>query len=146
MALSADREVVVSGRTEILHGKLTESVTYYKGGMVQIDKVTGLVKKATDVTVERAIGVLKAGKVVGAGENPDCEIEIGKVWIPLATGAQTDVDGFVWASDDAVIVVSAPTNADPCGRCVDYKLWGNSTTDKRLLLDFRQGLPKTALS
>jgi len=145
MALAADREYAVSGRTEILHGKVTESDIYYKGAMVVIDPTTGLVKVPTDVANERAIGVIKAQVVAPAGENPDCEIERGKIWIPLASGAQTDVDDFVYATADDTIAKTA-TNADPCGRVVDYKLWGNSTTDKRLLVDFRQGVPKGALA
>ena len=144
MALAADKEYAVSGRTEILRGVLTDAVIYYKGGIVAI--VSGLIVKAANTAGHTPIGVLKAGtRGVAAKVGQECEIERGKIWIPLATGAQTDVDDFVYATADDTIAKTA-TNANPCGRVVDYKLWGNSTTDKRLLVDFRQALPKTALA
>jgi len=123
---------------------LTAGVIYYKGGIVAI--ASGLVIKAADTAGYTPFGVLKAGtRGVAAVAGQQCEIERGKIWIPLAAGAQTDVDDFIYATADDTIAKSA-TNANPCGRCVDYKLWPNSTTDKRLLVDFRQGLPKTALA
>lgn len=144
MSLAADRNYAVSGRTEIIKAVLTSGVVYYKGGVVAI--VSGLIVKAADTAGHTPIGVLKAGtKGVNAIAGQKCEIERGKIWIPLATGAQADVDDFIYVTADDTIAKSA-TDANPCGRCVDYKLWGNSTTDKRLLVDFRQGLPKTALS
>ena len=144
MALAADREVVASGRTEILRGVLTAGVIYYKGGIVAL--ASGLIVKAANTAGYTPIGVLKAGtRGVVAVTGQQCEIERGKLWIPLAAGAQTDVDDFVYATADDTIAKTA-TDANPCGRVVDYKLWGNSLTDKRLLVDFRQGLPKTALA
>ncbi len=136
MALSADRHYAVSGLTEVLHGKLTASVTYYKGGIVQWDASTGLLKKPADVAGEYGIGVLKAGKVVAAGENPDAEVETGKVWVPFASAAQSDVGDWVYASDDGTITKSALTNGGPCGIAVDFKTG-------YLLVDFRRGGPKT---
>lgn len=138
-ALTADRDYAVSGRTEMIHGKLTESDIYYKGAMIQIDKSTGFMKVATNVTVERPVGVLKAGQTVGAGVNPDCEVERGKIWIPHSGAAVTDVDTFVHAGDDGDVLLMASQTGDPCGRVVDWKTGF-------LLIDFRQGLPKTALS
>jgi len=138
-ALTADRGYAVSGLTEILHGKLTESDTYYKGAMVQFDKTTGLVKVAADVAGEGVVGVLKAGQVVGAGVNPDCEIERGKIWIPHTGAAVTDVDTFVHAADDGDILLMAAQVGDPCGRVLDWKTGF-------LLIDFRQRLPKLALT
>ncbi len=138
-ALTADREYAVSGRTEILHAKLTESDSYFKGAMVQFDKTTGLAKVAVDVSLEGVIGVLKAGQVVGAGVNPDCEIETGKIWIPHSGAAVTDVDTFVHAADDGDILLMSAQVGDPCGRVLDWKTGF-------LLVDFRQRLPKTALA
>jgi hypothetical protein len=136
MALSADRNYAVSGLTEILHGKLTAAVTYYKGGILQWDASTGLLKKPADVAGEYGVGALKAGKVVAAGENPDAEIEVGKIWVPFASAAQSDVGDWVYASDDGTITKSALTNGGPCGRAVDFKTG-------YLLVDFRAGGPKT---
>ena len=138
-ALTADREVEVSGRTEILHAKLTESDIYYKGAMMQFDKTTGLAKVAADVANEGVVGVLKAGQTVGAGVNPDCEIERGKIWIPHTGAAVTDVDTFVHAADSGDILLMAAQAGDPCGRVLDWKVGF-------LLVDFRQRIPKLALT
>lgn len=137
--LTADRDVEVSGRTEILHGKLTESDIYYKGAMVQIAAATGLVTVASDIVNEAALGVLKAGQTVGAGVNPDCEIETGKIWIPHTGAAATDMDTFVHAADDGDVLLMAAQLGDPCGRVVGWKAG-------YLLVDFRQRLPKLALA
>jgi hypothetical protein len=136
MALSADRGYSVAGLSEVLHGKLTASVTYYKGGIVQWDAATGLLKKPADVAGEFGVGVLKKGYVAGAGENPDAEVEVGKIWVPFAAAAQTDVGDWVYASDDGTITKTALTNGGPCGRAVDFKTG-------YLLVDFRAGGPKT---
>ena len=136
MALSADRNYAVSGHTEIQHGKLTAGVTYYKGGMLVWDAGTGLLKKPADVAGEYGVGVLKAGKVAAAGENPDVEIEIGKIWVPFGSAAQADVGDWVFASDDGTITKTALTNGGPCGIAVDFKTG-------YLLVDFRRGGPKT---
>jgi hypothetical protein len=136
MALSADRDYSVAGLTEILHVKLTASVAYYKGGMLQWDATTGAAKKAAaDVAGEFGFGVLKKGYASSAAVQ-DAEVETGKVWIPFASAAQTDVGDWVYCTDDAVITKSALTNGGPCGRAVDFKTG-------YLLVDFRSGGPKT---
>jgi hypothetical protein len=138
MALSKDRNYETSGLTEVLHGKLTASVTYYKGGIVVFDPTSGLVVKAADTAGFTPVGVLKKGAVVGAGVNPDCEIETGKVWLPMSGAAQGDVGDYVYATADDTIAKTG-TNANPCGKVVDFKTG-------YLLIDFRYGLPKTALA
>jgi len=138
MALSKDRNYATSGLTEVLHGKLTASVTYYKGGIVVFDPTSGLVVKAADTAGFTPVGVLKKGAVVGSGVNPDCEIETGKIWIPFGSAAQGDVGDYVYATDDGTIAKTA-SNANPCGKAIDFKTG-------YLLVDFRYGLPKTALA
>jgi hypothetical protein len=136
MALAADRDYEVSGLTEVVHGVLTASVTYYKGGMVQFDASTGKVKKPADVAGEYGVGVLKRGYVAPASPAMDCEIEVGKIWIPFASAAQTDVGDWVYLTDDATITKTALTNGGPAGIAVDFKTG-------YLLVDFRRGGPKT---
>jgi len=138
MALAKDRGYSTSGLTEVLHGKLTASVTYYKSGIVAFDPTSGLVVKAADTAGFTPVGVLKKGAVVGSGENPDCEIETGKIWLPMSGAAQGDVGDYVYATDDDTIAKTA-SNANPCGKAVDFKTG-------YLLVDFRYGLPKTALA
>ena len=138
MALTKDLGYTGSGFSEMLHGKLTESVTYHKGGIIAFDPTTGLVVKAADTANFTPVGVLKKGAVVGAGVNPDCEIETGKIWLAMSGAEQADVGDYVYATADDTIAKSA-TNANPCGKIVDFKTG-------YLLVDFRYGLPKTALA
>ncbi len=136
--LTADRDVEVSGRTEMLHGVLTDGDIYYKGAMVMIH--AGLVVVPTDgVAGEGAIGVLKYGtRGVNAAVGQECEIEIGKVWIPFAAAQASDLDLFYHATNDGTIAVRAAQAGDPCGRAIDWKTGF-------LLIDFRQRLPVTAM-
>lgn len=138
MALAANRDYAVSGQSEILHGVLTASVTYYKGGIVQFGAATGLVKKPSDVALEYPAGVLKRGYVAPASPAMDCEIEVGKIWLPLSGAAQADVGDWVYASDDATLTKTPPTNAGPAGIIVDFKTG-------YVLVDFRKGAPKGAI-
>jgi hypothetical protein len=136
MALSADRDYSTSGTTEMIHGVLTPSVTYYKGGLVQFDAATGKVKKPADVAGEYGIGILKRGYVAPASPAMDCEIEIGKIWIPFAGAALTDVGDPVYLTDDGTITKTALTNGGAIGVAMDFKTG-------YLLVDTRRGGPKT---
>lgn len=138
MALSADLNYKTCGLTEVFHAKQTASLTTYKGSIVAL--ASGLVVKAADTAGYTPFGVMKAGKVSGSGENPDVEVETGRIWIPLATAAQTDVGKYVYASDDSTVTTTATTNSNPCGLCVDVQV------GVALLVDFRERLPKTALA
>ena len=138
MALSADRNYRTSGLTEVLHAKLTASLTVFKGSIVAL--ASGLVVKAADTAGYTPFGVMKAGCVSASGENPDVEVETGKIWLPLATAAQTDYGKYVYASDDGTITTTALTNANQCGLCVGV------VVGVELLVDFRMRLPKTALA
>jgi hypothetical protein len=138
MALSADRDYSVQGQSEVFHGILTASVTYYKGGIVQFDASTGLVKKPADVAGEFPVGVLKKGYVAPASPAMHCEIETGKVWLPFATAAQTDVGDWIYASADDTLTKTPPTNAGPAGIVVDFKTGF-------VCVDFRKGAPKGAV-
>jgi hypothetical protein len=137
VALSADLNYSVQGQTEIQHVKLTASVTYYKGGIVQLDKSTGLAKKATDVANEIPIGVLKRGYASSAAVQ-DGEVERGKIWIPLSGAAQTMVGVMFYATDDAVITATPGSAGGFAGMCVDFKTG-------YLLIDFRTGGQKGAI-
>jgi len=138
MALSADRGYKVQGASEVLRAKLTASTTIYKGSIIAIVPGTGLAVLAADTAGYTPCGVAKYGVVAGAGENPDIEIETGKIWIPFASAAQADLDDFAYATADDLVAKTA-TNANPCGRIVDV------VVGSAICIDFRQRLPKTAL-
>jgi hypothetical protein len=138
MALSADRAVEVSGLSEKIRVLLTPSITYYKGSILAFTAAGGLAIKAADTAAYgKLCGVLTKGVVVGA-TSVYAEIEIGKVWIPFASAALADVGDYCYATADDTIAMSA-TNADPCGIVVDVRVGVAS------LVDFRKGIPKTAL-
>ena len=136
MALAADRDYAVAGVTEVVPVKLTASVQYFKGGILQFDAATGLAKKPADVAGEFGVGVLKKGYPNSAAVQ-DAELEVGKIWIPLATAAQADVGDWVYVTADDTITKTALTNGGPCGIVLAAKV-GVS-----LLVDFRRGGPKT---
>lgn len=136
MALTADRDYSVQGVTEVLHGKLTASVQFFKGGIVQWDAATGLIKKPADVAGEYGIGFLKRG-YASSTASQDAEVEFGKVWVPFASAAQADVGDWVFATADDTIAKAALTNGGPCGIIIDVKI------GVAALVDFRRGGPKT---
>jgi hypothetical protein len=139
MALTANRAYKVKGSTEQDRVKLTAGVTYYKGNILSIDS-NGVAIKAGDVAGQGAYsGVLVDGCVVAVGEVKYAAIERGRIWIPFANAAQTDMGDYVYATDDNVIAKSA-TNADPCGIVCDVEV------GVALCVDFRMGIPKTALA
>jgi hypothetical protein len=133
--LTAGRNYETSGRTEVLHGILPSGTSFYKGALIQFDAATGKVKKPADVAGEYGVGILTRD-YLDTGADRDCEIETGKVWVPFASAAQTDVGDWVFLTDDQTITKTALTNGGPAGIAVDFKTGA-------LLVDFRRGGPKT---
>lgn len=118
MALSAARVLTFEGQPPKDSLKLTASDTYYRGAMIVRDGSTGYGKVPADAAALEIAGIL-TGKfeggvtdyahVVGSGENPRAEVEIGEVWLPLTggTAAQTDVGDLVYAADDENLTKTA---------------------------------------
>jgi hypothetical protein len=139
MALAKDTPYEVQGQSELLRVLLTPSITYYKGCILALTAAGGLAIKQTDVAAQGGTaGVLTEGVVVGA-TSVYASIERGRVWIPFASAAQANVGDYVYATDDGTISMSA-TNSDPIGKVIDVRVGVAS------LVDFRCGLPKTALA
>jgi hypothetical protein len=140
MSLSANALVKTKGPSEQDRVLLTAGVTYYKGSIVNITAAGGLAIKAGDVANQGSLsGVLTEGAIVASGETKYVSMERGRVWIPFAAAAQADVGDYVYATADDTIAKSA-TNADPCGKVVDVEV------GVALCVDFRLGIPKTALA
>jgi hypothetical protein len=138
MALSADRLLTFSGPPEVVKAKLTASTTWYKGGIVMWDATTGLLVKAADTASCMPAGVLKEGRVTIAADNPDVEVERGKVWLAFGSAAQTDVGDWAYATADDTIAKTS-TNVGTCGLIVGFKTG-------YLLVDMRVTPPKTAMA
>lgn len=139
MPLSADRPYETSGFMESVRVKMTTNDIYYKGAIVNVTAAGGLGIVASDTVNQGAFSGIVTKQLDNTGKTEYAEIEIGKVWIPFASAAQADVGDVVYATADDTIAKSA-TNADPCGRIVDVRV------GVAALVDFRLGLPKTALA
>lgn len=139
MALTADRPYEVQGRTQSFRAKSTTGVTYYKGSIVNLTAAGGLAIKAGDVASQGGTsGVVVTQKASVSGDDL-IEVEQGRIWVPFASAAQAHVGDYVYATADDTIAMSA-TNADPIGKVIDVRVGVAS------LVDFFEGLPKTALA
>lgn len=138
MALTADRPYETSGAMEPIRVKFKTNDIYYKGAIIVID-TDGLGVVAADTANFGKLAGIMTKQLDNTGKTEYGEIEIGKVWIPNSSAAQTDVGEYAYATADDTIAMSA-TNADPCGLVVDVRVGVAS------LVDFRKGIKKTALA
>lgn len=136
MALSAKRQLQSKGRTDFIEGKLKESDTYYKGAILCYD-VNGLLAVGAGAATDIPAGIYQGfgcdpgddGLTVGAGVNPDANVEEGMFWIPFATAAQADVGELFYVADDETVTQTAGTNA--------YGLMCKAFKTGYVLLDFK---------
>ena len=140
MSLSADRPYRVKGSSELDSVLPTASDIYYRGAIVNVTASGGLAIVASDTAGQGSFsGVVTKHVEVGSAADGKIEIERGRVWIPFASAAQADVGDYFYATADDT-VAKAATNADPCGKCVDV------IVGSAVCIDFRLGIPKTALA
>lgn len=135
MALSARRTYETVGPTVRIPGKAEESDTYYPGAILAYNADGFLAvpgDNATDVPagVYTGYGVdIDTGTlVVGAGSNPDIEVERGLVWVPYSSAAQTLVGTVIYVADDETLTGTAGS-----------KIWGVPVVGFKtgyLLVDF----------
>lgn len=127
MALTERRTYEVVGPIVRVAGKLAESATYFPGAILAFD-ADGFLAIPTGAATERPAGIytgygsdIGAGsKTVGAGENPDGEVESGLVWVPFASAAQSDVGEYFYLEDDETVTKTAGSNGFKMP-CVGYK-------------------------
>lgn len=139
MPLTADRSYETSGPTETVRVKMTTNDIYYKGAIVNVTAAGGLGIVASDTANQGHFSGVITKQLDNTGKNEYAEIEIGKIWIPFASAAQADVGDYCYATADDTIAMSA-VNANPIGRVLDVEV------GVRSLVDFRLGIPKTALA
>ena len=140
MALTVDRPYEVQGVSELMRVLLTASDIYYKGAIVNLTAAGGLAIVASDTAAQGGTsGVITDQVTALATPALYAAIERGRVWIPFAAAAQADVGDYVYATADDTIAKSA-SNADPIGKIIDVRVGVSA------LVDFRCGLPKTALA
>ena len=127
MALSANNEYETMGNTEILHMKVIDAETLYKGAIVNIG-TDGYVEMAADVANEVPLGVVKeqVDNSGGGGTTVlDVEVETGIIKLAHSGAAQTDVGALFYATADDTLEDSA-NNVGPLGLCVGWEtgyLW-----------------------
>jgi len=139
MSLSANKGYRVCGPTEIIRVKMTTNDIYYKGAIVNVTAAGGLGIVASDTANQGAFSGVVAKYLDNTGKTEYVEVEVGKIWIPFSSAAQADVGDYVYATADDTIAKTA-TNADPIGVIVDVEV------GVAALVDFRRGIPKTALA
>lgn len=117
MALSADYEYTTRDLNEINKHRAGAADTLYKGAIVNIG-TDGYIKVAADVAGEVPIGVMKKQHVADGITHEYVEVESGRIWLPHAGAAQTDVGALFYATADDTLADSA-TNVGPLGLCID---------------------------
>lgn len=139
MALSAATTRSFDGAPEYINAKVAASDTYYRGAILTFDS-DGFAAVPTDGAAQFGAGVV-TGKFedgvsdyayeVGSGENPRAELARGRVWLPLASVAQTDVGEIAYISDDDTLTQTAGT------KTVGYVILDVDTTNELALIDLR---------
>ncbi len=123
MALAAKRNYEVVGHHEYLAVEAAEDAVYFKGAMLVVD-ANGFAAIPSDAaglmpagvyTGNAEGGVVDAAFAVGLGAHPKLEIERGRIYIPKADAAQTDVGALWYLADDEALtaVAGAKTWAVP---------------------------------
>jgi hypothetical protein len=116
-ALSAPTTRKFEGPTNQISPRVAASDTYYRGAILCF-AASGLAAVPTDaaalfpagiVTGEFEGGERDYSKVVGSGETPRAVLDRGKVWLPLASAAQTDVGEYAYIADDGTLTQTAGT-------------------------------------
>jgi hypothetical protein len=138
-ALSAKTTRKFEGIQEEINPKVAASDTYYKGAILCYDS-DGYVAVPTDtaalfpagiVAGEFEDGVRDDAYVVGSGENPRAKLYRGKVWLPLASVAQTDCGELAYISDDNTLTQTAGS------KTVAFLILDVDTDNDLALIDLR---------
>lgn len=115
MAITAHREYETVGPIERLKGVIKASAVFYKGALVVIDG--GYFGVPTDAANKVPIGVYDGGGMDVATDPlkltapssgmPDVTVAHGKIWVPFANAAQTDVGALFYLADNGTVTKTA---------------------------------------
>lgn len=127
MALTERRTYETVGPTVRVPGKFAASDEYFPGALLAYN-ADGYLAVPGGAATDRPAGVytgfgadIDTGSVVaGAGENPDGEVEVGLIWVPFATAAQSDVGEYFYLADDETVTQTAGSNGYKIP-CVAFK-------------------------
>jgi len=138
-ALSAATTRKFEGPQEEISPKVAASDTYYKGAILCYDS-SGYAAVPTDaaalfpagiVSGTYEDGVVDNAYAVGSGENPRATLYRGKVWLPLASVAQTDAGELAYIADDNTLTQTAGS------KTVAFVILDVDTTNDLALVDLR---------
>ena len=139
MALSAPTTRKYHGHQDEISAPLKASDTYYRGAVVAFDG-NGFAAVPGDTAATFAAGVVTGEfeggdktdtKVVGSGETPRAILRRGKVWLPLASVAETDRGEIAYISDDDTLTQTAGS------KTVGYVILDVDTDAELALVDLR---------
>lgn len=138
MALSANRDYRTRGITRMIRVKMTTNDIYYKGAIINITAAGGLGIVAGDVANQGSTSGVVAEYLDNTGKTEYANVEVGVIFVPLATAAQADVGDYVYATDDGTVSKTG-ANSDPIGKIEDVDVGVG------LWINFDKGIVKTAL-
>jgi hypothetical protein len=120
MALTKDYEYEIKGSLTIQDFVIGAADVLYKGAIVNIG-TDGKLKVAADVADERPAGLMKEQVDYDGSTTKRGEVINGRIWIPYAGAAQSDVGLKFFATADDTIATSAINVTEPLGICLDWK-------------------------
>jgi len=103
------------GQQEEISPKVAASDIYYRGAILCFD-ASGYAAVPSDAAAIFPAGVVSGqyekgvrdyAYSVGASEYPRAVLYRGKVWLPLASAAQTDVGAYAYIADDNSLTLTA---------------------------------------
>lgn len=140
-ALSAATTRKFVGVQEEISPKVAASDIYYKGAILCFDS-SGYAAVPTNTAALHVAGIVSGSFEEGVVDNaytvasatyPRATLYRGKVWLPLASIAQTDVGKYAYISDDNTLTQTAGS------KTVVFVILDADTTNDLALIDLRAG-------
>lgn len=137
MALSAATTRKFEGPQVEISAPVTGNDTYYRGAILCFDSNgyagvpsdTAALFPAGIVTGEYEGGVRDYAYAVANGAHPRAVLKRGKVWLPLASAAQSDVGELAYISDDDTLTQTAGS------KTVHFDILDVDATNALVLID-----------
>lgn len=138
-ALTAPTTRKYHGQQDEISAPLGDSDTYYRGAVLTFDG-DGYASVPTNAAAAFPAGVVTGEfedgdktdeKVVGASEHPRAILRRGKVWLPLASVAETDRGEIAYIADDNTLTQTAGN------KTVGFVILDVDTANDLALIDLR---------
>ena len=130
------------GEQEETEALVAASDIYYKGGVL-VGQIGGggYAEVPSDTAAQVALGIISGiwsdgdrvdAKTVAASSHPGVILRCGKVWLPLASVAQTDCFKLAYLLDDGTLTLTAGS------KTVGYQIKKVDATNALALVDLRK--------